>query len=283
MKRIAENLKAAAILAVVFLGASLASRASSDNVDAYEKQLQSISAALVHHDYYNNYLKDIRGQEANSRSCLSNSSCVRTDVKNALISIQEGKFEFISPLMVPSDAQELLSDILSLSSCKDLGFMNTDSILSQGPEPSKAVPYRPTEGFGIYKLPIFGHKILLVRGSEYNLAWPFWGADTFGIKLPPIPPKSNSLGGDFLTEIDAQNCHVIEQFNLERLNVFIYNGYIHESFSEPVRIEDQVYILQIFADSTSKYLPVYDLELVKLDMRTGRVSGLFHYSTFFDK
>ena len=275
--------KSMAVFALVSLYGGAPSRANSDAVIAYEQQLQSISLTLTAHDYYQNYSKENQNQQFNTGPCSPVFFCKNVDIEKRLMAIQTGDFEFIPPVMVPSNAQELLSDIQSLSSCKDLGFMNVSDILGQGPEPSKTVPYRPTEGFGVYDLPIVGHKILLVRGSEYNVAWPFWGADTSGVKLPPIPPSANSLGADFLTEVDAKDCYVIEQFNVERLQVFTETNYKHESFSEPILIDKQVYVLQIQGDKSFNNQPVYQLELIKLDSFTGKAMGNFNYSTFFEK
>jgi hypothetical protein len=135
--------------------------AEPTDIQAYEQQLQSVSSILTNHDYYSNYSASCSGRESDHSICSFYATDKKAELSKNLKAIQTGNFEFLSPSYIPASGQELLWDVESLSHCENLAFMNVETIRTdKGVNP---VPWRPSEGFGIYELPIKGKKILLVR------------------------------------------------------------------------------------------------------------------------
>jgi len=213
-------------------------------------------------------------------SCPANAFCRINAVKKMLTDIQTGNFAFISPTVLPLNGLSLLESVEKYTSCENLGFMNVIDYPDKKHN-AAPTPWRPTQGFAIYRVQVNGHQIVLVRGSDYNIAWWFWGADISGPRLPPIPEHhQQSPGPNFIFEINPQNCTVIRRFDITAPHG--NNEVKVLSFSEPIIEAHQVFLLSINSTVVSGQVPEYSLSINQISYKSGPQNNDLFFATFFD-
>lgn len=262
-------------------------------VAAYEQTLTAVWQTVVHYDILSNFKEDLK-QTNRYSSCRPASYCQSQGLQKTLSDLQQGRFTFIAPITLPQNGTELLSAAKGMTACKDLAFMNIthDPFSStRAPDNPLPEPLRPTEGLGVYRLPVTDNGILIFRGENYQLAWPFWGADQDGPHLPSLDPKvlggTVSHGHDYMFEVDQRSCRIINQFNYEGFSVQSDTSksgitLVQKHFSEPIEIDGNIYIIDMdFSRLSTWQGPVISIELDKLDKNSGKKDDHFFFTTVF--
>ncbi|WP_234732012.1 hypothetical protein [Acidocella facilis] len=265
---------------------------TSAPIAAYEQTLTAVSEKVMRYDFLSNFKKDLKQTHRHS-ICRPTSYCQSLRLQKTLLDLQQGRFTFIAPLALPQNGTDLLSIVKSRTACKNLAFMNiTHDPFSNGRAPDNPLPepLRPTEGIAVYRLPVANKEILLFRGENYQLAWPFWGADQNGSHLPSLDPTvlggTVARGNDYMFEVDTTTCRVMNRFDYEGLfskSNITKSGVTltQKHFSEPIELNGNLFIINLDFFRLSNQGRDFQIELVKLSKNSGKIMEDFYFSTWF--